>query len=97
MKAIIYEKYGSPDVLQLVDFPKPVPTDDEVLIKVLAASLNAYDWHFMNADIFIIRLSAGLFKPKNIRLGADLSGQVEAVGKNVQQFKEGDDPWNFST
>ena len=92
MKAIVYTKYGSPDVLEFKEVEKPSPKDDEVLIKIHAASVNAYDWHFLTADIFLIRfMSGGLFKPKNQRLGADVSGRIEAVGKNVNQFKPGDD------
>ncbi len=90
MKAIVYTHYGSPDVLQLKELEKPAPKEDEVLVKVLAASANAYDWHFLSADIFLIRLVAGLFKPKNPRLGADMAGRVEAVGGAVRQFKPGD-------
>ena len=92
MKAIVYYKYGSPDVLELKEVGKPVPKDDEVLIKVRAASVNAYDWHFVTADIFLIRLmGGGLLKPKSTRLGADVAGRVEAVGRNVKQFQEGDE------
>jgi NADPH:quinone reductase-like Zn-dependent oxidoreductase len=71
---------------------KPTPKDNEVLIKIHAASVNAYDWHFLTADIFLIRLmGGGLLKPKNTRLGADIAGQVDAVGKNVKQFQPGDE------
>jgi NADPH:quinone reductase-like Zn-dependent oxidoreductase len=92
MKAIVYEKYGSPDVLELKEVKKPIPKDNEVLIKVHAASVNAYDWHFLTADIFLIRLmGGGLLKPKNTRLGADIAGRVEAVGRNVKQFQPDDD------
>ena len=92
MKAIVYHKYGSPDVLQLKDVEKPTPNDDEVLIKVYAASVNKYDWHFLTADIFLIRLmGGGLLKPKNTRLGADIAGRVEAVGRNVKQFQPDDE------
>ncbi len=91
MKAIVYEKYGSADVLQLKEVEKPGLNDDEVLVKVHAASVNAYDWHFLNADIFLVRLAAGLLKPKNTRLGADIAGRVETVGKNIKQFKPGDE------
>ena len=92
MKAIVYEKYGSPDVIQLKDIEKPTPKDDEVLIKIYAASVNAYDWHFLTADIFLIRLmGGGLLKPKNMRLGADMAGRIETVGKNVRQFQPGDE------
>jgi NADPH:quinone reductase-like Zn-dependent oxidoreductase len=96
MKAIIYTKYGSPDVLQLTDVERPAPKDDEVLIKIHAASVNAYDWHFLTADIFLIRLmGGGLLKPKNTRLGADIAGQVEAVGRNVNQFQPGDEVYGM--
>jgi NADPH:quinone reductase-like Zn-dependent oxidoreductase len=92
MKAIVYTKYGSPDVLQLQEVEKPTPKDDEVLIKVHAASVNAYDWHFLTADIFLIRLTGeGLLKPKYSRLGADIAGRIEAIGRNVRQFQPGDD------
>jgi len=92
MKAIVYTKYGPPDVLQLKEAEKPAPKDDEVLIKIHAASLNAYDWHALTADIFLVRLMGfGLLKPKNKILGADIAGRVEAVGRNVTQFEPGDD------
>jgi len=92
MKAIVYTRYGPPDVLQFRDVEKPAPRDDEVLVKVLAASLNAYDWHFLTADIFLIRLmGVGLFKPKRPKLGADLAGRVEAVGRKVSRFRPGDE------
>ncbi len=92
MKAIVYTQYGSPDVLRLQDVEKPAPKDDEVLVKVQAASVNALDWHLLTADIFLVRLMGmGLFNPKNPILGADIAGQVEAVGKNVQQFRPGDE------
>jgi len=92
VKAIAYYKYGSPDVLKLEEVEKPAPKDDEVLVKIHAASVNAYDWHFLTADIFLIRLMAeGLLRPKNPRLGGDIAGRVEAVGKNIQQFRPGDE------
>ncbi len=92
MKAIVYTKYGTPDVLQFKEVEKPAPKDDEVLIKVHAASLNAYDWHALTADIFLVRLMGfGLLKPKNKILGADIAGRVEAVGRNATQFEPGDD------
>ncbi len=91
MKAIVNTTYGSPDVLQFKDVEKPSPTDDEVLIKVLAASVNAADLHFLRADPFLIRFMSGLLKPKTTILGADIAGRVEAVGKNVTQFKPGDE------
>lgn len=92
MKAIVYTEYGSPDVLQFKDVEKPTPKDDEVLIKVHAASVNAYDWHFLTADIFLIRLmGGGLLKPKYTRLGADIAGRIETVGRNIKQFQPGDE------
>lgn len=92
MKAARYTRYGPPEVVQIVDAEKPVPKDDEVLIKVRAASVNPYDWHFMRGDPYPIRIPAGgLHGPKDPRLGADVAGQVEAVGKSVAQFKVGDE------
>lgn len=92
MKAIVYTKYGSPDVLQLKEVEKPVPGDNEVLIKIRAASVNAYDWHFLTADIFLIRfMGGGMLKPKYTRLGADIAGRIEAIGRNVKQFQPGDE------
>jgi NADPH:quinone reductase-like Zn-dependent oxidoreductase len=92
VKAIVYTRYGSPDVLQLREVEKPTPKDDEVLIEIHAASVNAYDWHFLTADIFLIRLmGGGLLKPKSTRLGVDIAGRVEAVGRNVKQFQPDDE------
>ena len=91
MKAIVYTQYGSPDVLQLEEVEKPTPRDDEVLIKVYAAAANAADWHLMRGAPFLVRLSAGLRKPKDPRLGADFAGAVEAVGTHVSQFQPGDE------
>jgi len=91
MKAIVYTKYGPPDVLKLNEVEKPIPKEDEVLVKVHAASANPLDWHLMRAEPFLARLEAGLLKPKNKILGADISGRVEAVGRNVKQFQPGDE------
>jgi NADPH:quinone reductase-like Zn-dependent oxidoreductase len=91
MKAIIVERYGMPDVLEFKDVEKPAPKNNEVLVKVHAASLNMFDWHLLTADIFLVRLNAGLFKPKYRIPGADVAGRVEAVGKSVTQFKAGDE------
>lgn len=91
MKAIVYEKYGQPDVLELREIETPTPKDDEVLVKIHAASLNQYDWHLLTADIFLVRLmGGGLLKPKRGAPGADISGHVQAVGKNIKQFRVGD-------
>ena len=90
MKAIVFAKYGSPDVLQLKEVAKPVPQDNEVLIKIHASSVNPFDWRTMRAKPFFIRLKEGLLKPKNKRLGADFSGQIEAVGRKAKQFQPGD-------
>lgn len=92
MKAIVYEKYGSPDNLKLKEIEKPFPSEDEVLVKVRAASVNAFDWHVMRADPFIIRLMGfGFWEPKNKIPGADFSGVVEEVGRDVKGFKKGDE------
>jgi 2-desacetyl-2-hydroxyethyl bacteriochlorophyllide A dehydrogenase len=91
MKAVVYTEYGSPDVLQFKDVEKPTPRDNEVLVKVHAASTNPADWHLMRAEPFLARLENGLLKPKNTKLGADIAGRVEAIGRNVTQFQIGDD------
>jgi NADPH:quinone reductase-like Zn-dependent oxidoreductase len=91
MRAIVYTKYGGPDVLELKDVERPVPQDGEVLVRVYAAALNAYDWHLLTADIFLVRLmGGGLFKPKTRTPGADVAGRVEAVGPNAGRFRPGD-------
>ena len=91
MKAIVYTQYGSADVLQFKEVEKPTPREDEVLIKVHAASLNAADWHYLRGTPFLFRLDTGFPKPKNPFLGADLAGRVETVGRNVTQFQPGDE------
>ncbi len=92
MKAIVRTRYGSPDVLQLKEVEKPIPKDDEVLVRVHAASVNALDWHAMRGKPFLVRTGGGGWrKPKNQRLGVDLAGRVEAVGGNVTQFRVGED------
>jgi len=88
MKAIVIEKYGPPDiVLQLKEVEKPTPKDNEVLVKVHAASVNYADWSYVRGKPFMIRLSQGLLKPKNTIPGIDIAGRVEAVGRNVKQFQ----------
>jgi len=91
MKAILFPKYGSPDVLQLAEVEKPAPNENQVLIKVVAAAANPLDWHGMRGEPFLARMGNGLRKPKDQRLGADIAGRVEAVGKNVTEFKPGDE------
>jgi len=90
MKAIVYRRYGSPDVLECDEIEKPAPGDDEVLIKVRAASINPLDRHIMRGRPKFLRIAFGLHKPK-IRPGRDVAGQVEAVGRNVTRFKPGDE------
>jgi NADPH:quinone reductase-like Zn-dependent oxidoreductase len=97
MKAIVYTKYGPPDVLELKEVEKPTPKENEVLVKVHAASVNPLDWHYLRGKPFFMRLTgAGLLKPKNKLLGADKAGRVEAVGKNVKQFQPGDEVFGAS-
>ena len=91
MKAIVYERYGSPDVLELKEVEKPVPKDNEILIKVYAASVNDWDWGLLRGKPFVNRLLFGLLKPKIKILGVDIAGQVEAVGRNVKKFQPGDE------
>lgn len=91
MKAIVYEKYGPPDVLQLKDVEKPTPKAHEVLVNVRAASVNPGDWHALRGTPFLQRLETGLFAPKAKILGADVAGTIEAVGSNVDSFQPGDD------
>ena len=90
MRAIVHREYGPPDVLKLQDVEKPTPQDGEVLIKVHASSVNFPDWTFLRGRPFFIRLMSGLLKPKNTILGADIAGQVEAVGGNTRRLRPGD-------
>jgi NADPH:quinone reductase-like Zn-dependent oxidoreductase len=96
MKAIVRTKYGPPEVLQLQEIEKPTPKENEVLIKVLAASINPFEWHHMRGNPFLLRFSAGLLKPKHKILGKDMAGIVEAVGKKVKQFIPGDEVFGSS-
>jgi NADPH:quinone reductase-like Zn-dependent oxidoreductase len=91
MKAFVYEKYGPPDVLQLKEVEKPTPKENDVLVKVHAASLNAGDWHALRGTPFLQRLESGYPRPKIQILGADAAGVVEAVGANVTGFQPGDE------
>src|ERR1700757_5275848 len=90
MKAIVYEGFGSPDILKYQDIEKPTPAENEVLIKIRAASINPLDWKLMKGGPFLVRILLGLGKPKIRRPGVDVAGEVEAVGRNVTQFKPGD-------
>ena len=90
MQAILYQRYGSPDVLQLQEVAKPTPQADEVLIKIQAAAANPLDWHHMRGQPFLVRLTGGMRAPKDPRLGADIAGYVEAVGDAVKTFQPGD-------
>jgi len=91
MKAVVRRCYGPPDVLRLEDIEKPTPADNEVLVKIHAAAINPFDWHYMRGKPYLMRIDAGFGTPKNPRLGVDYSGTIEAVGGNVSRFKPGDD------
>jgi NADPH:quinone reductase-like Zn-dependent oxidoreductase len=91
MKAIVHRCYGSPDVVRYEDIAKPAPADDEVLVRVHAASVNPLDWHYLEGTPYMLRLDAGIGKPADPRLGVDFSGTVETVGKSVTRFKPGDE------
>ena len=91
MKAIVRDSYGSPNVLELKDIDKPEPADDEVLLRVHAASVNPADWHFLRGAPYIARMQFGLGKPKDRVLGCDVAGRVEAVGKNVTMLQPGEE------
>lgn len=98
MKAMVYHDYGSPDVLRLEEIDKPVPNDNQLLVRVRAASVNPLDWHYMEGTPYVGRmLEFGLTKPRVTRLGVDYAGTVEAVGKNVTQFKPGDEVFGGKT
>jgi len=91
MKAFIYEKYGPPETLRMAEVEQPSPNADEVLVKVLATSVNAADWHSMRGKPLFSRATLGLLRPKHKILGVDIAGQVEAVGSGVTRFKPGDE------
>jgi NADPH:quinone reductase-like Zn-dependent oxidoreductase len=97
MRAIIYNKYGPPEVAKLEQVEKPIPKDNEVLIKVYASSVNRTDCGFRSAEYFISRFFSGLFRPKNKILGCEFAGQVEAIGKNVSSFIIGDKVFGFNS
>ena len=89
-KAIVYGRHGSPDVLELTDISQPVVRDDQVLVRVRAASLNPADWHFMRGLPYLVRVINGMRKPRKVTvLASDLAGQVDAVGRNVTRFRRG--------
>jgi NADPH:quinone reductase-like Zn-dependent oxidoreductase len=97
MKAIVQDRYGSPDGLELREIDEPVPTDDEVLIRVRAASLHADVWHAVRGRPYVLRImGSGLRRPKNPVPGTDLAGHVEAVGRNVTRFRPGDEVFGQS-
>jgi len=91
LKAAVYSRYGAPDVIEIRDVGQPVPKDNEALIKVRAASVNPLDMGWMRGEPYIARMMGGLRKPKDQRLGVDVAGQVEGVGKNIIHFKPGDE------
>jgi NADPH:quinone reductase-like Zn-dependent oxidoreductase len=98
MKAIVYRDFGSPEVLRLEEIAKPVPDDDQILVRVRAASVNPLDWHFLEGTPYLARLIAfGALRPTVTRLGVDYAGTVESVGKNVTQFKPGDEVFGGKT
>ncbi len=90
MKAILFEKYGTPDMLDLREVEKPMPENDQVLVKIQAVSVNPLDWHRMRGAPVVARFSEGFLKPKDARIGADIAGRVAAVGQNVTKFQPGD-------
>lgn len=95
MRAIVACDYGTADVLKLANIAKPVPSDNQVLVKVRAASVNPLDWHFLRGTPYVMRMESGLRKPKNIGVGRDFAGTIEAVGKGVTRFKAGDEVFSI--
>lgn len=95
MKAIAYDRFGSPDVLELRELPKPEVGPDQVLVRVRAASPNPYDWHFMRGLPYIARPATGMLRPKHSLLGSDVAGEVEAIGSQVRRFRPGDEVFGF--
>lgn len=97
MRAIVYRCYGSTDVLRLEEIEKPVPADDEVLIKIQSASINPLDWHYMRGTPYLLRLMSGIGTPHETGLGVDFAGTIEAVGSSVERFKPGDEVFGGGT
>ena len=102
MRAVVFDRYGPPDVLRLENVKRPVPKDDEVLIKIHAATVSRTDTGLRGADLFLSRLATGLLRPKRRILGGDLAGEVESIGATVTEFEVGDrvfgvNPWKFGT
>ena len=95
MKAIVQDRYGSPNVLQCKDIDKPVVSDGEVLVRVHAAAVNLGDWHLLRGVPYVMRMVGGLRKPKREIPGADVAGRVEAVGRDVKQFRPGDEVFGW--
>jgi NADPH:quinone reductase-like Zn-dependent oxidoreductase len=97
IKAIVYCDYGPPDVLRLAEIEKPVPADDQLLVRVQAAAANPLDWHYIRGTPYVMRIGTGLRKPVELRLGVDFAGTVEAIGKSVTRFKPGDEIFGART
>jgi NADPH:quinone reductase-like Zn-dependent oxidoreductase len=95
MKAIVQDRYGSPDVLRLEDVERPVASDDEVLVRVQAAAINIGDYHLLRGTPYVMRIATGPFRPRHPVPGLDLAGRVEAVGKDVTQFRPGDEVFGW--
>jgi NADPH:quinone reductase-like Zn-dependent oxidoreductase len=91
MKAFVLHRYGPPDSLKLADVAKPTAGDDDMVIRIDAASVNPYDWHMIRGEPWILRLQHGLRRPKNRIPGADMAGRIEAIGRNITAFRPGDD------
>src|SRR4030095_15911707 len=91
MKAICFDRYGPPDVLELREVDRPEPQEGEILVRVRAASVTPREWHFMRGTPYVLRAQAGLRRPKDNRLGIDMAGVVESVGRNVTRFRPGDE------